>query len=369
MNRIMPPGTLRLSGMGSSKMREAGVEILIDSTELGVVGLFEVLKNIFLFINIFRFLVKKAENESPDAIILIDYPGFNIRFARQMRKRDIPIIWYISPQVWAWRKSNIPKLAEYCDRMMVIFPFEPDVYKDTALDVRFVGHPLVEHVTERLNPELKRDNNLILLLPGSRGHEVKRLLKPMLETAVELHRSSKKLKFEISTPREKIFALSKDILEKFKVENKNRPLPEIKLSTGKTAELMQTATAGLAASGTVTVECAVSGLPLTVVYKLNPFTFALARRVITLFRGFFTMVNIIADKEVYEEFLQKDVVPEKLAPAMNRILPGGERRAEVIKDIALVSSALCAGSGGKASFNAASCCVDFIKARERKIQG
>jgi lipid-A-disaccharide synthase len=326
--------------------------------------LIEVLKHIFVFIRIFRFLVKKAEEERPDAVVLIDYPGFNIRFAKQMYKRKIPVIWYVSPQVWAWRKSNIPKLATYCSKMMVIFPFEPETYQGTGLDVKFVGHPLLEIVKDRLDPEIKRDEKYVLLLPGSRGHEVQRLLRPMLETACKLFQKDPELKFAISAPRQKIFDQVKEIVDEFK-NSKKEDAPDFELSCGDTQKWMQKAGTGLAASGTVTVECAISGLPLVVVYKLNPVTFMLARCVITLFRGFFTMVNIIANKTVYEEFLQSEVEPATLSEAMKKILPGGSRRDEVIKGIQEVSDALSSGER-KASANAARECVEFIQRDEVK---
>lgn len=123
------PDKIKVSGMGGTAMKKAGIDILVDSTELGVVGIVEVFKHIGTFIKIFKGLVKRAEEEKPDAVILIDYPGFNLRFAKQMYKRNIPVIWYVSPQVWVWGKKRIPKLAKYCKKMLVIFPFEVDVFK------------------------------------------------------------------------------------------------------------------------------------------------------------------------------------------------------------------------------------------------
>ena len=360
LRKKLPPEKLRIAGMGSGKMRDAGVEIMIDSTELGVVGCIEIVKHIFVFIKIFLSLVKRAEAERPDAVVLIDYPGFNIRFAKQMFKRNIPVIWYISPQVWAWRKSNIPKLAAWCRKMMVIFPFEPEVYAKTGLDVEFVGHPLVDIVKNRPEESLKRDSSLVALLPGSRTHEVTRLLQPMLETARMLHKERSDLRFVISAPREKIVRLCEGILEEFKSRYAHESLPEIKLACGETPRILKEAGTGLAASGTVTVECAIAGLPLVVIYRLNELTFKLARLFITLFRGFFTMVNIIANKTVFEEFVQFQVTTENLLPAMKKILPGGERRDYVEQEMDNVTSALSTGSE-IASRNAARVCMEIIE--------
>ena len=146
--------SVRLRGMGGLNMRRAGVEILVDSSELGVIGVVEVLENIFKFIKIFLFLRREAGKSHPHGVVMVDYPGFNLRFAKAMWKLGIPVIWYISPQVWVWRKGNIKKLAKYCRKMLVIFPFEPDVYKGSGLDVEFVGHPLVEIVQERTDPSI-----------------------------------------------------------------------------------------------------------------------------------------------------------------------------------------------------------------------
>lgn len=360
LRKKLPQEQLRIAGMGGEKMRNAGVEIMVDSTELGVVGCVEIVKHIFVFIRIFLSLVKRAETERPDAVVLIDYPGFNIRFAKQMFKRNIPVIWYISPQVWAWRKSNIPKLAAWCRKMMVIFPFEPEVYAGTGLDVEFVGHPLVDIVKSRPEESLKRDPSLVALLPGSRTHEVTRLLQPMLETARLLYREKSELKFVISAPREKIARLCEGILNEFKTKYAGETLPEIGLVCAETPRVLKEAGTGLAASGTVTVECAIAGLPLVVVYRLNELTFKIARLIITLFRGFFTMVNIIANKTVFEEFVQFQVTTDNLLPAMKKILPGGERRSYVEEEMRNVTDALSSGSE-IASANAARVCLEVME--------
>lgn len=324
----------KIAGMGGAKMKEAGVDILVDSTELGVVGLIEVMGNIFKFIKIMKYLEREAIRQRPDAVVLIDYPGFNIRFAKRMWKAGIKVVWYISPQVWAWRKSNIPKLATYCKKMMLIFPFEVDVYKGSGLDAEFVGHPLVEIVRKRTDGNIKRDPNRVLLLPGSRKSETKRLLSPMLKTAAILKNRRPELKFALAAPREKIYGEIVKSVDEFRRKHPALNVPEIDICCGETSRWLQESSVGLAASGTVTVECAIAGLPLVVAYRLNPITFLLARLVIRkLFRGFFTMVNIIVYKKVFEEYLQHQVVPADLADAVEKILPGGERRIEVESDM------------------------------------
>lgn len=356
---------IEISGMGGPMMKQAGINILVDSSELGVVGLIEVLKHIFKFISIFFFLIKKAEAEKPDAIILIDYPGFNLRFAAAMYKRKIPVIWYISPHVWTWGKKRIPKLAKFCRKMLVIFPFEPEVYANTGLDTVFVGHPLVDIVALRRNQDIERDPDTVLLLPGSRGMEISRLLQPMLKTALLLSRKHQNLKFVISTPREKILDHCKEIMGEFAKAHSTEKMPEIKLVCGDTAYWQQRAGTGLAASGTVTVESAIAGLPLVVAYKLNFLTLVVAGMLVRLFRGFFTMVNIIADKQVFEEYLQWKASPENLAAAVERILPGGERRQKVEEEMREVVRMLSGGSEG-ACRKAALSCFDFVMEESKR---
>lgn len=344
--RLSPPG-LKVEGMGGPEMRKAGVGILVDSSELGVVGLVEVLENIVKFIRILVFLRREAARVRPDAVVLVDYPGFNIRFARMLWRLGIPVVWYISPQVWVWRKSNIPRLAKYCSKMMLIFPFETETYEGSGLDAEFVGHPLVDVVKGRSDAAIVRDPARVVLLPGSRRSETSRLLEPMLRTVSLLKSRRPELKFAISAPRPRTYGDIVKGVEDFKARNPGTPLPDFEIACGETSRWLQEGAVGLAASGTVTVECAIAGLPLVVVYKLNPITFFLARLVIgKLFRGFFTMVNIIAYKRVFEEFLQHQVVPGDLADAVERILPGGTRREEVLADMESVVSQLGGGSSG-----------------------
>lgn len=334
-------------GMGGVEMRKAGVELLVDSSELGVIGLVEVLENIFKFIRILLYLIREAGKRRPLEVILIDYPGFNIRFAKAMWKAGIPVVWYISPQVWVWRRGNIRKLAKYCRKLMVIFPFEPEVYDGSGLDVEFVGHPLVDIVQGRADATIERDPNTVLLLPGSRRKEIEFLLEPFLKTAAILKSRHPGLQFVVASPRERILQMVRQGLETFIRKHPDYPLPKIELTRGKTAFWMQRCTAGLAASGTVTVECAIAGIPLVVAYKLNKLTFLLARLIIgKLFRGFFTMPNIILNRCVFEEFLQHQVVPEDLADAVDRILPGGERRGQVERDMREMVDQLSGGASG-----------------------
>ena len=318
-----------LRGMGAQAMREAGVDLLVDSSELGVVGLVEVFKHLRMFLRLFKRLVARAAAERPDAVVLIDYPGFNLRFAKQMRKLGIPVVYYISPQVWAWGKKRIPEIARDVTRMLVIFPFEPQVYAGTGLDVCFVGHPLKEILAARRDPALVRTPDTVLLLPGSRNSELDRLLAPFVATAAWLKVRNPQLKFVLATPNARIANIVTERLTVIHSQSaiRHSPFPDIEVVTGRTQEWMQRAACGLAASGTVTMECAMLGLPLAVAYRMNPLTVFLGRLLVQL--PYFTIVNLVANRCVFQEFLQGDVCPKVLGPALEAILPGGARRAEV----------------------------------------
>ncbi|MBR2723049.1 MAG: lipid-A-disaccharide synthase [Lentisphaeria bacterium] len=349
---------LKLAGMGSKRMAEEGVELLVDSTELGVMGLVETLKLIGTFVRIFFKLVNLAKEERPDAVVLIDYPGFNLRFAKKMFKLNIPVIWYVSPQIWVWGKKRKPVLEAICSKMLVIFPFETEVYDKDKLDVSFVGHPLLEIIEDRTDLTIKRDENCFLLLPGSRAMEVGRLLKPMLDAVCELHSKHPNLYFVIAASRAKMRAMCEKIIADYR--KKHPELPPIELSNESAAYYQQKAGTGIAASGTVTVESAIAGLPLVVIYKLNYITLLIASVLVKLYRGYFTMVNIIANKTVFEEFLQWHVCNKNIVPAVEKILPGGSRRKEVENDIENLVEML-SSRGRKPSFAAAEACFEVIE--------
>ena len=344
---------LTLSGMGGARMIAAGVDVLVDATELGVIGVFEISSKIFTFIKIYFQMVKAAKRERPDAVVMIDYPGFNLRFAKALHKIGIPVVWYVSPQVWVWNKRRKPVLAEVCAKMLVIFPFEVDVYADTALPTEFVGHPLIDIVRERTDPAIKRDGDTVLLLPGSRRMEIERLIFPMLETIVQLKARHPELKFHLSAPRERIAELCRKAIAKFR--RRHPDAPEVELTVGDTGLWLQRAGTGIAASGTVTVEAAIAGLPLVTGYRLHSFTLLLAAGLVKLYRGFFVMVNIIAGREIFKEFLQWRFAPKNLVPALEEILPGGSRRSEVEAGMTEVRNALSARSGNAARQAALSC--------------
>ena len=341
------------TGMGGPKMIASGIPVKVDSTELGVVGIFEVTKMLFTFIKIYFHLVREAKKERPDAVILIDYPGFNLLFALAMWRNNIKVVWYVCPHLWVWAKWRLPVLARICCKMLVIFPFEVEVFEPTPLRAEFVGHPLIDLVAERRDPTIQRDMNSFLLLPGSRTLEVKRLLPTMLECIRQLAPEHPELRFYLSTPREKIAVQCREIYEEFK--RKHSDVPELAISVGDTAKWQQRAGTGIAASGTVTVESAISGLPLVVGYRMGWGTVLVALVLVRLYRGFFTMVNIIANKEVFPEFFQHKFSPENIVPAVKAFLPGGSRRKQVEEEMQEVKQLLSPRSSSAARQAALAC--------------
>ena len=349
--------TVRIAGMGGPEMSRAGIDIRVDSTELGVVGVIEVVKHLLLFSRIFFRLVGQARRERPDAVVLIDYPGFNLLFALMMYRSRIPVVWYVCPHLWVWGKWRLPVLAKICRKMLVIFPFEVEVFSRTRLEVEFVGHPLIDIVGGRKDPSIRRNPDEFLLLPGSRTMEINYLLYPMLDTVRELSPRHPRLRFHLSAPRQKIADLCRLRCEKYR--ERHPELPEIEISCGDTGIWQQRAGTGLAASGTVTVESAIAGLPLVVGYKLNWITILLASLVVRLYRGFFTMVNIIANRVVFQEFLQHRFCAKNLVPAVEAILPGGSRREEVERGMDEVRS-LLSPSSSSAARQAAEACWNVV---------
>ena len=344
---------ISFTGMGGPKMIESGIPVKVDSTELGVVGIFEVTKMLFTFIKIYFHLVREAKKERPDAVILIDYPGFNLLFALAMWRNNIKVVWYVCPHLWVWAKWRLPVLARICYKMLVIFPFEVEVFEPTPLRADFVGHPLIDLVAERRDPSITRDMSSFLLLPGSRTLEVKRLLPTMLECVTELAPRHPELRFYLSTPREKIARQCREMYEKFK--KKHPDVPHVEISVGDTAKWQQRAGTGIAASGTVTVESAISGLPLVVGYRMGWGTVIVAMLLVRLYRGFFTMVNIIANREVFPEFFQHKFSAKNVVPAVEAFLPGGARRKQVEDDMLEVKQLLSPKSSSAARQAALAC--------------
>ena len=304
-------------------MQAAGMELLLDLTEHAVVGLVEVLRNYGKFRETFWDLVEEAEKRKPDAVVLVDFPGFNLRFAAQMKERGIKVIYYISPQLWAWHASRAKQIERDVDLMLCIFPFEKDWYAKHApkLRVEFVGHPFAERVGESTKSET-RNPKLILLLPGSREREVAKIF-PIIAGVVD--RMPNDLEFIAAAVNEQSAAMMMSH-------------PRIKVELGTAHELMQHATLAITASGTATMECAFYGCPMIVVYKVNWLTYLIGRMVVKV--KWLGMPNVIAGREIVPEFIQHDAKPERIAAMAHDLLENDEKREVMQRELASIVASL-----------------------------
>jgi lipid-A-disaccharide synthase len=310
-------------GAGGAKMQAAGMELLLDLTEHAVVGLVEVLKNYGTFRQIFWDLVEEAEKRKPDAVVLVDFPGFNLRFAKEMKELGIKVIYYISPQLWAWHASRAKQIERDVDLMLCIFPFEKDWYAEHApkLRVEFVGHPFAERLGESTKSET-RNPKLILLLPGSREREVAKIF-PIMAGIVD--RLPNDLEFIVAAVNEQSAAMMMHH-------------PRIKVELGTAHELMQHATLAITASGTATMECAFYGCPMIVVYKVNWLTYLIGRMVVKV--NWLAMPNVIAGREIVPEFIQHAANPDRVAPVARELLKNDAKREAMRQELAIVVESL-----------------------------
>ena len=315
---------MKVFGAGGPNMKVAGMELLLDLTEHAVVGLVEVLKNYGTFRRMFWDLVREAEKRKPDAVVLVDFPGFNLRFATQMKKRGIKVIYYISPQLWAWHASRAKQIERDVDLMLTIFPFEKDWYAKHApkLHVEFVGHPMTDRFRmEGGAPAEPRDGQLILLLPGSREREVAKIF-PIMARVVDL--MPEDLKFVAAAVDARSAAMMKH--------------PGVSVEIGNAHELMQRAVLAITASGTATMECAFFGCPMIVVYKVNWLTYLIGRMVVTV--NWLAMPNVIAGREIVPEFIQHDAKPNMIARQALEFLQDAYRREAMRHELAAVVESL-----------------------------
>ncbi len=329
---------VELWGAGGAEMAEAGVEIVHDLASLGVVGISEVLRHYPRIRSVFHDLVRAMEERRPDLVVLTDYPGFNLRFARVAREKGFRIVYHISPQVWAWASERRHRIAGMVERMLVIFPFEVDVYRDTGLDVRFVGHPLVDRI-ERLraeSPPPVPDPDLLLLLPGSRRSEIRRILPPMLGAVPRILRERPGTRFRLVAVDEAVRAEMDRRIESAGLTPEQRAAVEI--VTGGALDSMARARAGIVASGTATVECAFFRLPIVLVYRVSPLTYAVARRLVRLPR--IGMVNILAGEELVTELIQGKAAPAAVASNALRVLDDETARERIRRGMDRVVASL-----------------------------
>lgn len=305
---------LEFVGRGGPRMKEiAGGSFMNWIDAAAVVGLWEVVKRYGYFREQFRDALREIADLNPAAVVLIDYPGFNLRLARTLRRRapNLKIIYYISPQVWAWNRGRIRQMARYLDLMLCIFPFEAELYNQSGLRTVFVGHPMIENLVARRTGGA-RQPNLVGLFPGSRFREVRKIFPIMVEAARELVARNEQIHFEIAAASESLASEIRSVLAASPINERAQ------IVVGDAAGTMQRASAGMVASGTATLEAAYFRLPFVLVYKVSWSTYFAARLVIkTEHLG---MPNVLAGREIVPEFVQYKARPEAISKAVLKLL-------------------------------------------------
>ena len=301
---------IRLSGMGGPQMHSAGVNLIFDPTKLSTIGFLEAFKSIQVLRKVMLKIANAIRQQKPDAVVFIDYPGFNMRLARMVKAEDIPMVYYFSPSAWAWGKSRAEKVAHTVTKIASVFPFEAEVYQQAGADVTFVGHPLLDIVKPSMPPKAVReslglspDELVVGLLPGSRRQEIETLFPDMLQAAKLIKEKVPKARFIL--PR--AGSIDTESIQK-RLDSVG---VEVLLVEGRTYDVISVSQAVIAASGTVTLEAAVLGTPMVIIYKVATSTYLLAKMLIRI--PHVGLPNIILGRMAMPEYLQHDVKPEIIA--------------------------------------------------------
>ncbi len=302
-------------GIGGQALKETGVNILIDARDISVVGITEVFSKIPTILRSLRMVKKTFKTMRPDLLILIDFPDFNLHVAATAKKMGIPILYYISPQIWAWRPGRVKKIDKLVDHMAVILPFEEDFYRKQKIPVTFVGHPLLDNslpTKERIEEKWMDDILTIGLLPGSRHGEIQRHLPVMIDAARILLKKIETVKFIIS--------LSPDVSEKHvkEIVSKHNGEADFEIVAGNVRNVFERSKVVMAASGTVTLEAAISGTPMVIIYKVSPVSFRLGKAMIRV--KHIGLVNLIAGKEIVPELIQEDASSTRISDTVFNML-------------------------------------------------
>ena len=322
---------LEFFGVGGDRMRAAGCDTVIDTKDLAVVGITEILSHLPKILGLYKNLIREADRRKPDLAIVIDSPAFNWRVARQMKRRGIPTVYYVAPQFWAWRQGRVRLLRDYIDKALVIFPFEEKFYRDRGVDATFVGHPLAELP----NPTITRAEYAgqfkldlkkfwITLMPGSRVKEVRMNLPTILESAAGLG-SDYEFLLPVAPTLDREFLGS--LIGNQRIIMVPEALPALFHSR-----------AGIIASGTATVEAAMMSTPFVMVYRVSPLTYMLGKPRVKVPR--FAMVNLIAGEEIVPELVQHDFTAENIVAHLREVLPDSPARTRMLEGLARVKSRL-----------------------------
>ena len=339
MHKIDPE--IRFYGVGGGNLKTAGVELTADAAEMAVVGLTEVVCKLGFILKVMAQLKASLKKDRPDLLILIDYPDFNLPLARAAKKYGVKVFYYISPQVWAWRRGRIGQIRKIVDRMAVILPFEADLYKEAGVDVTFVGHPLLDVVRTKyprkealLRFGLREGVTTVGILPGSRQPEVTRLLPVMLGAAQIIEEKIKPVQFVLPLADTLDTAFVSQIIAKYPVA--------VRLIPDEVYDVIGCTDIAMVASGTATLETALMETPMIIIYKVSALSYYLGKMVIDV--NHIGLVNIIAGKEIVPELIQFEASPEKIAAEVIDILKSKGRREYIKAELKKIRNML--GSHG-----------------------
>jgi lipid-A-disaccharide synthase len=345
---------LKFIGRGGPQMQEvAGAQFKNWIGDAAVLGLWEVLRKYGYFRKQFRQTLAEIQETKPDAVVLIDYPGFNLRLARALRRQrqNLKTIYYISPQIWAWNHGRIKKMARFIDLVLCIFPFETDLYAASGLRAVFVGHPMIERL-ETQKSDTHRDRNLIGLFPGSRSREVRKIFPVMIEAARRLLQLNPTLRFQVAAASEELARAVDEMMRPEQLAGRE----SLEIAVGQTAAIMQRAFVGIVASGSATLEAAYFGMPFALIYKVAWPTYVAARLVVNV--DFLGMPNLLAGKEVVPEFIQHEAKPDAIVNAVRSLMEDSPARDRMISDFEVIVSKL---GGTGASERAAQAILEELK--------
>lgn len=346
--------TLNFYGIGGNKLAQAGVKLLANVSEMAVVGLTEVISKLGKFITVMNLMKKSLDELGPDLVILIDFAGFNLRIARAAHKRGIKVFYYISPQVWASRRGRIRQIKKFVNKMAVILPFEVETYRQEGFAVEYVGHPLLDLVAPHYSKSESRekfnlpaDKTIIGLLPGSRLSEVKKLLPEMLQAAAIMAQKIPDIHFVLPLAD----TLEEEIITGVIFQS------EVKIDVirGNTYDVIACTDLAIVASGTATLETALLGIPMIIIYKISPITYFIGKMVVTVKN--IGIVNIIAGKTIVPELIQDEAAGVNIAREALAILINDERKNEMISQLAGIRAKL--GKPG-AALRAAKLACDML---------
>jgi lipid-A-disaccharide synthase len=336
------PG-VEIHGMGGERMRRAGL-VGLDSREVSVVGVVEVVEKLPAIWKAFRELKRMLASSSYGAVVLIDFPDFNLRIARAAKRLGIPVIYYISPQVWAWRRGRVKEIARLVDRMLVVFPFEVSIYRKAGVDVEYVGHPLADAVDASMTREearasfgLNPDWRVVALLPGSRTGEVDRLLGMMLKAGEALEDG---LGGHVTFLLPAADSIGDAVLKR----HMERTRLDVRVVRSMMYEALRASDAAVVASGTATLETALLETPMVIVYRMSPVSYGIARLLVRV--RHIGLPNIVAGKDVVPELIQGAASPANVASALIEILKDGGARDAMIRGLREIKRDL--GRGGAA---------------------